>query len=233
MSINRFPALLQSYFLDRLMRQRNSSPATITAYRDTFRLLLRYLRDTKKCVPSEVTLDMLTAETILSFLHHLETSRANSIKTRNNRLAAIHSFMEYVSFEAPEYLGLVQRVKQIPFKKAETKTVNYLVAAEVDALLSVCDVNQWLGRRDRLMVALLYNTGFRVSELDPSNMQHLSSGRPNVALYGCGGKAVKNGSYPYGTPHNAILKTGFKNRVEPMRTTFLQTVEGNVLRGPE
>jgi integrase/recombinase XerD len=162
---NRFPALLQNYFLDRMMKQRNASPATISAYRDTFRLLLRYLHEAKRYSPSEITMELLTADTILEFLNHLETERHNTIKTRNHRLAAIHSFMEYVSFEAPEYLGLVQRVMQIPFKKAETRTVDYLVAAEVEAILAACNVTQWLGRRDRLMVALLYNTGFRVSEL--------------------------------------------------------------------
>ena len=165
MTDNRFPALLQGFFLDRLMNQRNASPDTISAYRDTFRLLLRYLRETQQCSPAAVTLEMLSVDTILDFLNYLEAVRHNSIRTRNHRLAAIHSFMEYVAFQAPEYLGLVQRVMRIPFKKTDTKTVHYLVTAEVEALLAACEANHWLGRRDRLMVALLYNTGVRVSEL--------------------------------------------------------------------
>ena len=189
MSTNRFPALLQSYFLDRMMKQRNASPATISAYRDTFRLLLRYLRDTKRCGPSEVTMELLTADTILDFLNHLEIARHNTIKTRNHRLAVIHSFMEYVSFEAPEYSGLVQRVMKIPFKKAETRTVDYLVVAEVEALLAACDVNQWLGRRDRLMVALLYNTGLRVSELVSLKYAAISLGATStIRVWGKGRK---------------------------------------------
>ena len=171
------------------MKQRNASPATISAYRDTFRLLLRYLRDTKRCGPSEVTLELLTPDTILDFLNYLEMTRHNTIKTRNHRLAAIHSFMEYVSFEAPEYLGLVQRVMQIPFKRAETRTVDYLVAAEVEALLAACDVNQWLGRRDRLMVAILYNTGLRVSELVSLKYAAISLGATStIRFWGKGRK---------------------------------------------
>ena len=165
MTMNRFPALVQGFFLERLMTQRNASPATVSAYRDTFRLLLRYLADQQQCPAAAVTMDMLNADTILAFLDDLEVRRQNSIKTRNHRLAAIHSFMDYVSFQAPEYLGLVQRVKQIPFKKAANRVVSYLVPTEMDALLGVCAVDTWLGRRDRLMLTLLYNTGMRVSEL--------------------------------------------------------------------
>ncbi|MDA8193512.1 MAG: tyrosine-type recombinase/integrase, partial [Thermaerobacter sp.] len=166
MSTNRFPALLQGFFLNRLMTQRNASPATVRAYRDTFRLLLRYLEQTHHGMrASDVTVDMLTADTILAFLTDLEVTRHNSIKTRNHRLAAIHSFMDYVGFEAPEYLAIIQRVKQIPFKKAQSRVVSYLLPEEMEALLAVCAVETWLGRRDRLMLALLYNTGIRVSEL--------------------------------------------------------------------
>lgn len=191
MTMNRFPALVQGFFLERLMKQRNASPATVSAYRDTFRLLLRYLADQRQCSAAAITMDILNADTILDFLEDLEVRRHNSIKTRNHRLAAIHSFMDYVGFQAPEYLGLVQRVKQIPFKKADTRVVSYLVPAEMDALLAACVVNTWLGRRDRLMLMLLYNTGIRVSELTGLTRTSViltPSGVSTVRIWGKGRK---------------------------------------------
>lgn len=191
MTTNRFPALVQGFFLERLMAQRNVSPATVSAYRDTFRLLLRYLADTRHCPAAAVTMDVLNADTILAFLDDLEVRRHNSIKTRNHRLAAIHSFMDYVSFQAPEFLGLVQRVKQIPFKKADTRIVSYLVSAEMEALMATCAVATWLGRRDRLMLALLYNTGMRVSELTGLTRASViltPSGVSTVRIWGKGRK---------------------------------------------
>lgn len=160
-----FQSLVQGFFLERLMTQVNASSCTISAYRDTFRLFFRYMEEQQHCAPSQMTLEMMNAENILSFLHYLETVRNNSVKTRNHRLAAIHSFMEYVSFQAPEYLSVIQRVASIPFKKTETRQIDYLTGEEVEALINGCDVSSWLGRRDRLMMTVLYNTGVRVSEL--------------------------------------------------------------------
>lgn len=165
MKNNSFQSLLQRFFLERLMNQVNASPCTISSYRDTFRIFFRYMKDEKKCTPSQVTIDMVNAENIIDFLNYIENVRNNSIKTRNNRLAALHSFMEYVSFQAPEYLSIIQRVMSIPFKRAETKTIHYLVMEEVESIMNVCDLSCWLGRRDRIMMAILYNTGVRVSEL--------------------------------------------------------------------
>ncbi len=147
------------------MKQKNVSACTISSYRDTFRIFLRYMNSEKQCVPSQITIEMINAETIIKFLNYLETVRKNSIKTRNNRLSAIHSFFEYVSFQAPEYLSIIQRVMSIPFKKTETKNVNYLIKEEIDSILNGCDLRCWLGRRDKIMISILYNTGVRVSEL--------------------------------------------------------------------
>lgn len=191
MTANRFPTLVQEFFLERLMTQRNASPATVSAYRDTFRLLLRYLSDTQGCPAASIAMDMLNADAILAFLDELEVRRHNSVKTRNHRLAAIHSFMDYVGFQAPEYLGLVQRVKQIPFKRATTRVVAYLVPTEIEALLTACTVTTWLGRRDRLMLTLLYNTGMRVSELTSLTRASIiltPSGVSTVRIWGKGRK---------------------------------------------
>lgn len=121
MKNNSFQSLLQCFFLERLMNQLNASSCTISSYRDTFRIFLRYMKEEKQCAPSQITFEMVNAENIIDFLKYIETVRKNTIKTRNNRLAAIHSFMEYVSFQVPEYLSIIQRVKSIPFKKTETK----------------------------------------------------------------------------------------------------------------
>lgn len=150
MKNNSFQSLLQCFFLERLMKQKNASACTISSYRDTFRIFFRYMKSEKQCVPSQITLEMINAETIIKFLNYIETVRNNSIKTINNRLAAIHSFFEYVSFQAPEYLSIIQRVMSIPFKKTEIKSVNYLVKEEIDSILNGCDLRCWLGRRDKL-----------------------------------------------------------------------------------
>lgn len=165
MKTNSFPSLLQRFFLERLVNQMNASPCTVSSYRDTFRLFLKFMKTEKQCSSEQITLEMVNAETIIGFLNYLETARNNSIKTRNNRLAAVHSFMSYVSYQAPEYLSIVQRVMSIPFKKTETRTIDYLTKEEVESLLSACNLKNRLGRRDHVMFAILYNTGMRVSEL--------------------------------------------------------------------
>ena len=150
------------------------------------------MKTEKRCAPSQVTFEMVNCENIISFLNYIETARNNSIKTRNNRLAAIHSFMEYVSFQAPEYLSIIQRVKSIPFKKTETKTIDYLIVEEVESLIAGCDLSCWLGRRDRIMIALLHNTGVRVSELVSIKKKDVSlkqDGFGSVQVIGKGRKA--------------------------------------------
>ena len=104
-----FPVLLESFFLDRLMRQRQASPSTIASYRDTFRLLMQYAQQRLRKVPSQVIVPDLDTVFIGSFLDHLEQHRANSARSRNVRLAAIHSFLRYVAWQAPEYSAVATR----------------------------------------------------------------------------------------------------------------------------
>lgn len=165
MKKDNFQILLQRYFLERLINQRNVSHCTISSYRDTFRLLLKYLKEEKKCAPDKLTIELISVENVLDFLKYLTVVRGNSISTVNNRLAAIHSFMDYVAYQNPEFLFIVQQVKAIPYKKNESKTFEYLRAVEVEAILNCCDLKTLSGRRDRIMIALFYNTGVRVTEL--------------------------------------------------------------------
>ncbi|NGO90696.1 MAG: tyrosine-type recombinase/integrase [Halomonas sp.] len=160
-----FPCLLQQFFVQRLMQQRQASPNTVSAYRDTFRLLLAFAHRQLGKHPSELTMEDLNATLILDFLHYLETERHNSVRSRNARFAAIRSFMEYVAFQEPSALAIAQSVLAIPMKRFEQPLVGFLSREHMTAILDAPDRNTWTGQRDRVMLATLYNTGARVSEL--------------------------------------------------------------------
>jgi integrase/recombinase XerD len=159
-----FATLVQDFFCQRLLRQRNASPRTVAAYRDTFRLLLRYMQDHRNTAPTALTLPDLDASLVLAFLDHLEGDRHNTIRTRNARLAALRSFFHYAASRAPADLPTIQRVLAIPCKRCDTPMLGFLTREEVDAVQSACDLTTWSGRRDLALVATLYNTGARVSE---------------------------------------------------------------------
>ena len=165
MKNNDIQALIQKYFLQRLMTQRNVSPETIKSYRDTFRLYLRYIETYCHVAPVRMTIAQFDADHILGFLSYLDKKRGNSSKTINTRLAALHSFAKYLIFELPEYNGLLNRSLKVPFRKFEKRQMEFLTEDEFAALKSACDTSTPLGRRDMLMLLLLYNTGVRVSEL--------------------------------------------------------------------
>jgi integrase/recombinase XerD len=156
---------LQSYFTDRLVAQRGASPNTIAAYCLAFRLLLRFASKRTGKPPSELDIAQLDAPLIAAFLDHLEKARGNSIPTRNNRLAAIHSLFAYLALHHPEHAASIQRVLAIPHKRTERNLVTYLTEPEVDALLAACDQISWTGRRDHAMFALTIQAGLRISEL--------------------------------------------------------------------
>jgi len=157
-----FPFLLQSFFTDRLFRQRRASPHTIASYRDSFRLLLRFANQRLGKAPSTLTLDDLTVPFIGDFLDSLETGRKNSARTRNIRLAAIHSFFRYVALEEPTQALLCQRILAIPAKRHQRRPIEFLHREEIDALLDATDTSTWIGRRDRTMLLLAVQTGLRV-----------------------------------------------------------------------
>ena len=156
---------LQAFFTDRLITQRNSSPQTIAAYRDTFRLLLRFAREQIGKQPFQLDLDDLDAPLIGAFLNHLEDDRGNSPRTRNARLGAIHSFYRFAALEHPEHAATIARVMAIPTKRHERNTVSYLDLVEIKALLAAPERNTWLGRRDHALLLVMIQTGVRVSEL--------------------------------------------------------------------
>ena len=157
--------VLQDFFTRRLVSQRDASPATITAYRDTFRLLLGFASARSGKAPSALSLADLDAPAITAFLQHLQDDRGNSVRTRNARLAAVHSLFAYAALRHPEHGALIQRVLAIPGKRRDRTDVTYLTQAEADALLAACDQSTRTGRRDHAMLALAVQAGLRVSEL--------------------------------------------------------------------
>lgn len=159
------PALLQAFFTDRLLKQRRASTHTVAAYRNAFRLLLRFAADRLGRNPSELTLAAVDAEFISEFLEHLERVRGNAVRTRNARLAALHAFFRYVAFTEPAHALHCQRVLAIPSKRFERGNVEFLEDDEVKALLDAPDTATWIGRRDRALLLVAVQTALRVSEL--------------------------------------------------------------------
>jgi integrase/recombinase XerD len=180
---------LQAYFTQRLITQRSSSPETIAAYRDAFRLLLRFAQEQTGKQPFELDIDDLDAPLIGSFLKHLEDDRGNSPRTRNARLGAIHSFYRFAALEHPEHAHTIARVMAIPTKRYERNTVTYLDRDEIAALLAAPDKRTWLGRRDHALLTLMIQTGVRVSELTSLRVGdvHLGTGS-HIRVLGKGRK---------------------------------------------
>ena len=171
------PRLLEGFFTERLMHQRQASPHTIASYRDTFSLLLRFVQERIKKAPSALSLQDLDAPTVGAFLDHLEQGRGNRPRTRNTRLAAVHAFFRYAALYEPGVSALVQRVLAIPSKRFEHKAIAFLTHAEIEALVAAPDTATWLGRRDRTLLLLAVQTGLRVSELAGLCCQDVVLGR--------------------------------------------------------
>ena len=156
---------LQAFFTDRLANQKRASTHTIGAYRDTFRLLLAFAQHRTGKPPSSLDFDDIDAVMVGAFLDHLEHQRHNNVRTRNARLAAIHSMFRYAALAHPEHAAVIARVLAIPTKRFERTDVSFLDKAEIDALLAAPDRTRWVGRRDHALLILAIQTGLRVSEL--------------------------------------------------------------------
>src|SRR5215510_15068273 len=157
--------LLERFFTQRLMRQRQASPHTISSYRDTFRLLLKFAQQRLHTPPAQLTFKAIDAPLIVAFLDDLEKHRGLSARSRNLRLTAIHSFFRYAAFEAPAHAAQIQRVLAIPSKRFTRTQVHFLTRPEVEALLAVPDLRTWFGRRDHAFLLVAVQTGLRLSEM--------------------------------------------------------------------
>ncbi|MDQ3153365.1 MAG: site-specific integrase [Actinomycetota bacterium] len=196
---------LQSFFASYLCGQRAASRHTITAYRDTFRLLLGYVQEQTGVRPSDVDIAMLDAELVGEFLTMLEQRRGNSTRTRNARLAAIHSLFSHAALRHPEHAELIARVLAIPSKHGKQTVVSYLNDAEVETLLATPDRATWSGRRDHLLLLLMVTTGLRVSEVTSLVRADISTDR-RFACVSCTGKGRKQRVTPIDRPMAAALK---------------------------
>jgi integrase/recombinase XerD len=205
-----FPALLQSFFTERLMNQRQASPHTIASYRDTFRLLLQFAQNRLRKPPSQVTIEDLEAPFIGAFLDHLEKNRHNSVRSRNLRLTAILSFFRYIAFQQPEKSAHIQRVLAIPSKRHSRRLVGFLTPPEIDALLEAPDQKTWAGRRDHALLMLAIQTGLRLSELTSLRCQDIMLG--TGAHVHCLGKGRKERCTPLTKPMALVLRSWMRER---------------------
>ncbi len=196
--------LLQTFFTERLIAQRRASGNTIVCYRNTFRLLLRFATAKTGTKPAALDIAELDAPLITAFLDHLEHERGNTVRTRNNRLAAIHSLFGYAALHHPEHAASIQRVLAIPAKRHERRLLSWLTEPEVDALLAAPDRATWTGRRDHAMLTLAVQTGLRISELIGLSRAdvNLSAG----AHVRCMGKGRKERATPLTTLTVAVLR---------------------------
>lgn len=222
-----FPALLESFFLDRLMRQRQVSPHTIASYRDTFRLLIQYAVRRLRKAPSELTMRDLNTPLLGEFLNHLEKERDNSPRTRNVRLAAIHSFFRYVALHAPEHCALAQRVLAVPSKRYVRRPIAFLTSTEIDALLAAPDLNTWCGRRDRALLMLAVQTGLRASEI--TSLRCESIVLHAAAHVECVGKGRKQRCTPLRKDTVAVLRAWLRERHGQPSDPAFPTRQGKAL----
>ena len=156
--VTSFPTLLQQFFLERLIQQRNASAQTVAAYRDSFRLLLQFAQCHSGKAPERLALTDLDAPLLLAFLNHLENKRHNTIRSRNARFAAIRSFLHFAALKEPTALPVIQRVLAIPMKRFDKPLLGFVSRTEMQAILDAPDATTWCGQRDRTMFATLYNT---------------------------------------------------------------------------
>ena len=223
------PSLLQSFFTDRLLRQRRASPHTIAGYRDSFRLLLHFAKERLGKAPSNVTLEDLNVRFVGDFLDDLEKRRKNSARTRNIRLAAVHSFFQYVALEEPAHALLCQQILAMPTKRHERRPVEFLTREESQAILSAPDLSRWVGRRDRTMLLLAVQTGLRVSELIGLRCEDLVLG--TGAHVHCEGKGRKHRCTPLRPETVKVLEAWLRERRgRPEDPLFVSTRGGKLSR---
>jgi integrase/recombinase XerD len=181
--------VLQAFFCQRLIQQRRASDQTVTSYRDTFRLLLRFAEHQLGKPVNALCLGDLDTTLVLAFLDDMEQQRHNCIRTRNARLAAIRAFLHYAALQEPTTLHQIQRVLAIPMKRFDRPMVGFLTREEIEAILMAPDTTTWSGQRDVVLLTILYNTGARVSEVTALRYADaINPGCTAILLHGKGRK---------------------------------------------
>lgn len=219
--------LLQAFFTECLITQRRVSPHTIASYRDSFRLLLAFAAKRTGRTPSRLELVDLDARLIGAFLEHLEKDRHNSIRTRNNRLVAVHSLFRFAALREPAHASVIQRVLAIPQKRFERAIVSFLNREELVAVLSSPDRTTWIGRRDHALLLVMIQTGLRVSELTGLRCRDVVL--TNGAHVFCRGKGRKERSTPLTAPTVTVLRSWLNERGDDADGPLFPTRRGNRL----
>lgn len=209
-TITPFSTLLQAFFTERLMKQRQVSTHTIASYRDTFRLLLGFAHKQLKKPPSQLALDDLNAPFIGAFLDHIQSNRHNGARTRNLRLTAIRSFFQYAAFQEPSRSAHIQRVLSIPTKRQDRPLIDFLTHLEIQALLTTPDKTTWTGRRDQALLMLAIQTGLRLSEL--IGLRRRDTVLTTGAHVRCYGKGRKERCTPLTKQTVAVMKNWLEER---------------------
>lgn len=222
-----FSTLLQAFFTGRLMGERGVSPHTIANYRDTFRLLIAFAERSLKKSPSKLAVEDLDAPFILRFLGNLEKERGNTPRTRNCRLAGIHSFFTYVALQEPALGAVAQRVLAIQGKRSAKNPVAYLTRAEMDALLGAPDQTTRSGRRDRTLLLLALETGLRVSELIGLRWQDVVFGAG--AHVKCTGKGRKTRCIPLRKTTEAAMRSWQQKQSGQLADPVFPSARGQAL----
>lgn len=219
--------MVESFFTDYLMKQRAASGHTVAAYRDAFRLLFSFIQQDIGTPPAALSLEQLDATRIAAFLAHLEKSRGNGPRTRNARLAVVHSFFRFLAPREPTHLALIQRVLAIPHKRFDRAVVTHLSSAEVDALVAAPARDTWLGCRDHALLVLMVQTGLRVSELTGLAVAdlHLGAG----AHVRCRGKGRKERCTPLRPQTVNVLRAWVKRLVAVNEAALFPSRRGAAL----
>jgi len=225
MKINDFPRLLTKFLGDYLPSQRNLSANTIKSYRDTFMLLLRFCRDERGIDLDQMTVAQFDADLIATFLSYLEVERHCSVATRNQRLAAIHSFFRFLRVEEPQYMLKAERILAIPLKRHERHEVNYLSPDDLAAILEQPDLSTAGGRRDAVLLSLLYDTGARVQEMIDLSIRDVRLETP--AQIRLTGKGYKVRSVPLMKQTARLLKQYFQEQASRDRGDLKAPVFSN------
>ncbi len=201
---------VQAFFVTRLGRQRDASPHTVDSYRHAFRLLLAYAETQTGKKPAQLDMADLDAALVSGFLDHLEDDRANSVPSRNTRLAAVRSFFHFASYRHPEHAETIQQVLAIPRKKTQTVPRSFLTSAEMDAVASAPDLSTWCGRRDHVLLVVALRTGLRLSELTGLRRRDVVLGP--AAHLKCLGKGRKRRDTPLDKPTVRLLRSWLAER---------------------
>ncbi len=222
-----FPVLLESFFIQRLMNQKQVSPHTVASYSMTFRLLLEFIQKCLHKQPSCLKLEDIDAPLIAAFLENLEKSRGNTARSRNLRLTAIRSFFQYAAYHEPAHSAQIQRVLAIPRKRYTRTLVQFLTRPEIDALLAAPDRTRWGGRRDHAFLMLAVQTGLRLSEMTGLRREdlHLGTG----AHVRCTGKGRKERCTPLTKQTVKVLKAWLKEPAKSSSDIAFPSARGNRL----